>query len=42
MRLRVWDDLAKQPEWRFDTEATALAELAELAARVRAQPGAAA
>ena len=30
MRLRVWDDLAKQPEWHFDSDASALAELAGL------------
>jgi phosphonate degradation associated HDIG domain protein len=35
MRLRVWDDLAKQSGWRFDSEASALAELASLAGAVR-------
>jgi phosphonate degradation associated HDIG domain protein len=36
MRLRVWDDLAKQPDWCFASEDDALIELTALAERVRA------
>jgi predicted HD phosphohydrolase len=38
LRLRVWDDLAKQPDWRFDSEASALAELAGLVGALRIAP----
>ena len=39
MRLRVWDDLAKQPDWRYDSENAALAELSALVQALRAMPG---
>jgi phosphonate degradation associated HDIG domain protein len=35
MRLRVWDDQAKNPGWRFDSDETALAELGALVDALR-------
>lgn len=39
MRLRAWDDQAKQPDWRCDSE-SALAELAALLGALRRDPAA--
>lgn len=39
MRLRVWDDLAKQPDWRYDSEDAALAELSALVQVLRTMRG---
>ncbi len=37
LRLRVWDDLAKRPQWCFTSEEAALDELTALHRRVVAE-----